>query len=239
MIRSPPSSTRTDTLFPYTPLFRSSRAAIACRTRQPTLPSPPRGCRPCRSVPCPPMSSSSAKSRCRGKSVPWRMPRCGCGKPPSWVSTAPSSPPPWRTGSRAFRSAAIAPLRNLLTRCLGADSHGAMNAIDILVLLLIGGCAIFGLMRGFVQETLSLIAWVLAIFAIRLFHASVTELATSFVGSTSGAAVLAFALVFGVTFGAGKLLARAIGRRTRQSVLGPVDRVLGAGFGAEIGRAHV
>jgi len=107
-----------------------------------------------------------------------------------------------------------------------------MNAIDILVLLLIGGCAIFGLMRGFVQETLSLIAWVLAIFAIRLFHASATELVTPFVGSTSGAAVLAFALVFGITFGAGKLLAHAIGRRTRQSVLGPVDRVLGAGFGA-------
>nr|WP_087575613.1 CvpA family protein [Sphingomonas sp. CDS-1] len=107
-----------------------------------------------------------------------------------------------------------------------------MNAIDILVLLLIGGCAIFGLMRGFVQETLSLIAWVLAIFAIRLFHASATELVMPFVGSTSGAAVLAFALVFGITFGAGKLLAHAIGRRTRQSVLGPVDRVLGAGFGA-------
>lgn len=107
-----------------------------------------------------------------------------------------------------------------------------MNAIDILVLLLIGGCAIFGLMRGFVQETLSLIAWVLAIFAIRLFHASATELVTPFVGSISGAAVLAFALVFGITFGAGKLLAHAIGRRTRQSVLGPVDRVLGAGFGA-------
>ncbi|KKW92888.1 MULTISPECIES: CvpA family protein [Sphingobium] len=107
-----------------------------------------------------------------------------------------------------------------------------MNAIDILVLLLIGGCAIFGLLRGFVQETLSLIAWVLAIFAIRLFHASATDLLDGFVGSTSGAAVLAFALVFGVTFGLGKLLAHAIGRRTRQSVLGPVDRVLGAGFGA-------
>ena len=107
-----------------------------------------------------------------------------------------------------------------------------MNAIDILVLLLIGGCAIFGLMRGFVQETLSLIAWVLAIFAIRLFHASATELVARFVGSTSGAAVLAFILVFGITFGAGKMLAHAIGRRTRQSILGPVDRVLGAGFGA-------
>ncbi|MDI1297471.1 MAG: CvpA family protein [bacterium] len=107
-----------------------------------------------------------------------------------------------------------------------------MNAVDILVLLLIGGCAVFGLLRGFVMETLSLIAWVLGIFAIRLFHGSVAELLTPFVGTTSGAAILAFVLIFGITFGAGKLLARAIGRRTRQSVLGPVDRVLGGGFGA-------
>ena len=107
-----------------------------------------------------------------------------------------------------------------------------MNAVDILVLLAIGGCAILGLLRGFVLETLSLMAWVLAIFAIRLFHASATELLSAFVGTTSGAAVLALVLVFGVTFAAGKMVAHAIGRRTRQSVLGPVDRVLGGGFGA-------
>ncbi len=107
-----------------------------------------------------------------------------------------------------------------------------MNAIDILVLLLIGGCALFGLLRGFVMETLSLIAWVLGIFAVRLFHASVAELLTPFVGTASGAGILSFLLVFGLTFGAGKLLARSIGARTRQSILGPVDRVLGGGFGA-------
>ncbi|MCP1468616.1 membrane protein required for colicin V production [Sphingobium sp. OAS761] len=107
-----------------------------------------------------------------------------------------------------------------------------MNAIDILVLLAIGGCAVLGLMRGFVLETLSLMAWVLAIFAVRLFHASATDLLSAFVGTPGGAAVLALILVFGATFGAGKMLAHAIGRRTRQSVLGPVDRVLGAGFGA-------
>lgn len=107
-----------------------------------------------------------------------------------------------------------------------------MNAIDILVLLAIGGCAVLGLLRGFVLETLSLMAWVLAIFAIRLFHASATDLLSAFVGTTSGAAVLALVLVFGVTFAAGKMIAHAIGRRTRQSVLGPVDRVLGGGFGA-------
>lgn len=107
-----------------------------------------------------------------------------------------------------------------------------MNGVDIVVLIAIGGCAVLGLMRGFVQETLSLIAWVLAIFAIRLFHGSVADLLTAFVGTASGAAMLALVLVFGVTFGLGKLLAHAIGKRTRQSVLGPVDRVLGAGFGA-------
>lgn len=107
-----------------------------------------------------------------------------------------------------------------------------MTALDIFVLLLIGGGAVFGLMRGFVMETLSLIAWVLAIFAIRLFHAPVAEMLTAFVGTESGAAVLAFALVFGITFVAGKFLARSLGARTRQSILGPVDRVLGAGFGA-------
>ncbi|EXS68609.1 CvpA family protein [Sphingobium sp. Ant17] len=107
-----------------------------------------------------------------------------------------------------------------------------MNAVDIIVLLAIGGSAILGLLRGFVLETLSLMAWVLAIFCIRLFHASVADLLTPFVGTASGAAILALVLVFGLTFGVGKMIAHAIGRRTRQSVLGPVDRVLGGGFGA-------
>src|SRR3546814_20291095 len=47
-----------------------------------------------------------------------------------------------------------------------------------------------------------------------------------------GGAVLAFALVFGVVFIAGKIVARRIGGATRNSVVGPVDRVLGGGFGA-------
>src|SRR3546814_13435035 len=37
MIRRPPRSTRTDTLFPYTTLFRSLRAAAYTGLRQPTL----------------------------------------------------------------------------------------------------------------------------------------------------------------------------------------------------------
>jgi membrane protein required for colicin V production len=107
-----------------------------------------------------------------------------------------------------------------------------MTALDIFVLLLIGGGAAFGLFRGFVMETLSLIAWVLAVFAIRMFHAPVAAILTEYVGTPSGAAALAFVLVFGVTFAIGKFIASALGARTRKSVLGPVDRVLGGGFGA-------
>lgn len=107
----------------------------------------------------------------------------------------------------------------------------ALTALDIIALLLIGGAALFGGMRGFVTEALSLLAWVLAVVAVKFLHAPAVEQLLPYVGSTSGAYVLALALVFGVTFIVGRLIAQSLGRRTRQSVLGPVDRLLGFGFG--------
>lgn len=108
----------------------------------------------------------------------------------------------------------------------------ALTALDIVVLLLVGGGALLGGVRGFVTELLSLFAWAAAIFALKVAHAPVAAALTPVVGTAAGAAVLAFALIFLITFFAGKLLAASLGRRTRQSVLGPLDRVLGVGFGA-------
>lgn len=107
-----------------------------------------------------------------------------------------------------------------------------LTVLDIVVLLLVVGGAVLGTIRGFVTEVLSLFAWVAAIFALKLFHTPATALLEPMVGTGAAAAVLAFALIFLVVFIAGKLVAAAIGRRTRQSVLGPVDRLLGLGFGA-------
>lgn len=107
-----------------------------------------------------------------------------------------------------------------------------LTALDILVLVLIGGGAVLGLVRGFVTEVLSLFAWMGAMFALKLLHTPATHALERFTRSEGGAAVLAFLLVFGATFFAGKLVAGSLGRRTRQSVLGPVDRLLGFGFGA-------
>jgi membrane protein required for colicin V production len=107
-----------------------------------------------------------------------------------------------------------------------------MTALDILVILLVGAGLVLGAMRGFVAEVLSLLAWFLAIVALRYLHEPLRDLLVGPVGTVSGASMLAFVLVFGLVFLGGKLASRRLGRRVRDSVIGPVDRLLGAGFGA-------
>lgn len=107
-----------------------------------------------------------------------------------------------------------------------------MYILDMAMLLLTGGMAVTGFLRGFVEEVLSLAAWVVAVIAVYLFLAPVTDLAGVWMGPGATTSLVAFAALFLVTFFAGKLLARRFGRSVRTSVLGPVDRVLGLGFGA-------
>ncbi len=107
-----------------------------------------------------------------------------------------------------------------------------MTALDVFVfLLLIGGAAV-GFVRGFVHEVISLLAWAVAIAMLKLFHEQLWTGLINTGTSSPAAAVLAFAILFVPSFLLVKLLARALGKKTRRvPVLGPVDRVLGGGFG--------
>lgn len=107
-----------------------------------------------------------------------------------------------------------------------------LTTLDIIVLLLVGGGAVLGGLRGFVTEVLSLFAWIAAIIAVKVLHTPVVSLLAAYVAAGMAASLLALVLVFGTVFLGGKLVAASIGRRTRQSVLGPLDRLLGFGFGA-------
>jgi membrane protein required for colicin V production len=107
-----------------------------------------------------------------------------------------------------------------------------MTTMDVIVLVLLGGGIVLGVMSGFVTEVLSLFAWAAALFALKLLHAPISHFLIEIVGSSGGAAVVAFVLIFLATFLLGKFVANSLGRRTRQSILGPLDRVLGGGFGA-------
>ena len=108
----------------------------------------------------------------------------------------------------------------------------AFSALDIIVLLVIGGCALLGLVRGFVTEALALLAYVLIVVALKFLHSPLAEMLAGPVGTVQGAAVLSFAIIAGVVYFGGRLFANVVGARTRDSFLGPVDRVLGLGFGA-------
>lgn len=107
-----------------------------------------------------------------------------------------------------------------------------MTALDILVLLLMGSAGLLGFKRGFVTESLSLGAWVLAIAAVKVFHTLVAARLVNSVGTESGASALAFVLIFGVAMFTGRFVARKIGNETKSSFIGSFDRVLGLGFGA-------
>jgi len=106
-----------------------------------------------------------------------------------------------------------------------------MTALDIFVILLLGGAALVGFVRGFTHEVLSLLAWVGGIAALKLFHTPLQDRLVDVTGSEAGASALAFCLLFLPAYIVVKLFARAIGGKARRSVLGPIDRLLGGGFG--------
>ncbi len=111
----------------------------------------------------------------------------------------------------------------------------ALTAFDIIVLLLVALAALAGLARGFVGELASLLAWVAGVFTVRLFYTPAKLVAARFVTSEAAAAVLAFAVLFLVAFIAVRLIGNALSRSTKASLIGPIDRVLGLGFGAAKG----
>ena len=106
-----------------------------------------------------------------------------------------------------------------------------MTALDIFVIILLGGGALLGFVRGFVQEVLSLFAWVAAILAVKMGLPYILPGLSDRFESDVWALIAGLALLFVPTFILVRILAKKIGGKTRRSIIGPIDRVLGAGFG--------
>ena len=107
-----------------------------------------------------------------------------------------------------------------------------MTVFDIIVLIVVGVAAIGGFLRGLVQEVLSLAAWILAAFAIYYLHKPLTEAIKTQLETEPATSILAFALLLLIPYAAMKVIANNVGEASRNSILGPIDRVLGFGFGA-------
>ncbi|GEN98451.1 hypothetical protein NSE01_02840 [Novosphingobium sediminis] len=107
-----------------------------------------------------------------------------------------------------------------------------MTGFDYVVFLIVAVCAIGGFFRGFVEEVLSLLAWCVGLFAVRYGHEPLTLWLTPHLKNETGAGVLAFGILTIVPYFTAKMIAASVGSASRNSVLGPIDRVLGFGFGA-------
>ena len=101
-----------------------------------------------------------------------------------------------------------------------------MTGFDIIVLLIVAVAAIGGFMRGFVQEVLSLASWVLAVFAIRFLHTDLTAFLLDLIGTVSGAAVLAFAILLLIPYAGMKLIAWITTARTYPFVNASADAMV-------------
>ena len=107
-----------------------------------------------------------------------------------------------------------------------------MTGFDYVVFLVVAVGAIGGFFRGFVEEVLSLAAWCIVLVAVHYGLEPLTEVVRPHLKSDTGAGVLAYALLMLVPWGLMRLIARKLGEASRDSMLGPIDRLLGFGFGA-------
>lgn len=106
-----------------------------------------------------------------------------------------------------------------------------MTGFDFIVLGIVAIAAIGGFMRGFVQEVVSLAAWIFAALAVRFIHTPLTLALAQYTGYGVSTSILAFALLLLIPYAAMKVIANTMGNAARNAPLGPIDRVLGFGFG--------
>lgn len=114
-----------------------------------------------------------------------------------------------------------------------------MAAIDALSLIIVALSTLHGLWRGFTQQALGLIAWVVAgMLALRL-HGVLVPWLGQFIHATWGVQLASFALVLLGALVVGYLLVALVVRVVRATPLDGLDRMLGALFGVARGACVV
>ena len=107
-----------------------------------------------------------------------------------------------------------------------------MNWIDILILVILSISVAVGIWRGFIHETLSLLAWVAAFVVARVFAPDVAHWLEQYIESQALILLLSWIIPFLSTFIIFNLFKLLLISLITLAGLRPIDRVLGAAFGA-------
>jgi membrane protein required for colicin V production len=110
---------------------------------------------------------------------------------------------------------------------------------DIIVVVIIGLSALFGFVRGFLREVLSIGAWIVAGLATYFGLPLLRPFALRYISHELIADIATGVAIFLVVLVVASVISHVITRSVRESSLGPLDRSLGILFGLVRGAAIV
>lgn len=106
-----------------------------------------------------------------------------------------------------------------------------MTVVDVVIIFVIVLSAIFGLLRGFMKESISLAKWIIATWIAATFAPKLAPMLPAAIESEAVRQAISFASLFILVFLLGTLIAHLVTRLLIKTGLTSVDRVLGVGFG--------
>jgi membrane protein required for colicin V production len=111
--------------------------------------------------------------------------------------------------------------------------------IDLLVVLIVLGSMGYAIWKGFVAETLSIVAWAAGAFAALYLGQWVGTMLNPLIGTYWISMIVGYVAVFLVIFIPLSFAAYRLADSVRRSPVGPIDRILGATFGIVRGLAII
>ncbi len=103
--------------------------------------------------------------------------------------------------------------------------------VDVAIIIIVTLSALISVLRGFVKEALSLVAWVLAFWVAFTFHQNLATILSQYIDTPSLRLISAFALLFVVTLIIAAIVNNLIATLVKKSGLTGTDRMLGVIFG--------
>ena len=114
-----------------------------------------------------------------------------------------------------------------------------MTQVDTLILAVIAISSAFGVWRGFIKETLSLLSWIAALLVSRVYSEPLAGLLESLIADPSVRYVTAFSVLFVLIIMLGTALNHFMSKLLVVTGLKTLDRLLGAVFGVARGTVIV
>jgi len=106
-----------------------------------------------------------------------------------------------------------------------------MTSFDYFVLFVIAGSIVLSVLRGFVKELISIIAWIIAFFVAKIYTVELAYLLPEAIPNDEVRYLAAFLILFLCTLLICTLLGIALSQVFKIAGMGWLDRILGGVFG--------